>query len=553
MTEAVLGGAIDADISAAELSPRGASLLGGEALAGFSSGSGSTIDDNGHAHSCRYLHTVSLDASSDAESTRAYERLPQAPLRYLVRYFETSLTDLLDTSHIPAITEILVKRFCAAFTITDAAAEKYESLVFAYLSGVDDSEIANTINLTTTSAQNTRSRFFALLKKEIGQSEVTNLLSTILEADPTSISVTDLVLYREPRYGRTYTRSSSAVSEGDYQDGFSEDWEPLLIIPEDDVTDYQGEQLKEVYFNADLVKDYMHRAAKRPILKAEQEVALMEQIEAGVFAQAVLAGDFTYDAQVDDKELSELIAIGHEAHNIMIESNLRLAISIAAKFRGGPLDFSDLIQEANDGLMHAVEMFDARKGFKFSTYATGWIRQTILRAIADKGYDIRVPVHMREVISKIGTFERNFYQDNNRLPTDSEIAKELKITEIKVRKARDANKTGSPLRLEAIVGEDAELLDFIDDPGAQDITDQVINDDASRIIHEILSSFSEREQFVLRHRFGLGGAKEMSLDEIARKLRITGPGARHIQEKTLSKLRHPSRAIRLRNLLSSDA
>jgi RNA polymerase primary sigma factor len=298
---------------------------------------------------------------------------------------------------------------------------------------------------------------------------------------------------------------------------------------------------------SDLVRIYLREIGRVPLLTAEDEVELAKSIEAGLFAEEKLA-DGLPCAGAGRPELALLAAEGLRAKQRLIEANLRLVVSIAKRYIGRGLGFLDLIQEGNLGLIRAVEKFDYTKGYKFSTYATWWIRQAITRAIADQARTIRIPVHMVETINKMARVQRQLHQDLGREATAQEIAAEMGLPADRV--AEIQRVAQEPVSLQAPIGEeDSDLGDFIED------TDAVVPIEAAAFIMlqdqlaQILDTLSGREQKIIQLRFGLTDGHPRTLEEVGREFGVTRERIRQIESKTLAKLRHPSRAQVLRGYL----
>jgi RNA polymerase primary sigma factor len=298
---------------------------------------------------------------------------------------------------------------------------------------------------------------------------------------------------------------------------------------------------------SDLVRIYLREIGRVPLLTAEDEVELAKAIEAGLFADEKLAGGHPCRG-ARQAELSLLAAEGLRAKQRLIEANLRLVVSIAKRYIGRGLSFLDLIQEGNLGLIRAVEKFDYTKGYKFSTYATWWIRQAITRAIADQARTIRIPVHMVETINKMARVQRQLHQDLGREATPGEIGAEMGLSATRV--AEIQRIAQEPVSLQAPIGEeDSDLGDFIED------TDAVVPMEAAAFImlqdqlEQILDSLSGREQKIIQLRFGLTDGHPRTLEEVGREFGVTRERIRQIESKTLAKLRHPSRAQVLRGYL----
>ena len=301
---------------------------------------------------------------------------------------------------------------------------------------------------------------------------------------------------------------------------------------------------------ADPVKDYLKQIGKVALLNAEQEVSLAWRIEAGLFAEEKLS-TLTQREKTTKlaRELHEIAKDGQRAKNHLLGANLRLVVSLAKRYTGRGMQFLDLIQEGNLGLIRAVEKFDYTKGFKFSTYATWWIRQAITRAMADQARTIRIPVHMVEVINKLARVQRQMLQDLGREPTPEELARELDMTPEKVVEVQKYGR--EPISLHTPLGEDgdSEFGDLIEDTEAVVPADAVGFTMLQRQLESLLDSLSEREAGVIRMRFGLGDGLPKTLDQIGDTFGVTRERIRQIESKTMAKLRHPSRSQALRDYL----
>jgi len=301
---------------------------------------------------------------------------------------------------------------------------------------------------------------------------------------------------------------------------------------------------------ADPVKDYLKQIGKVALLNAEQEVELAWRIEAGLFAEEKLSTLSTSQKTTKlARELHEIAKDGQRAKNHLLGANLRLVVSLAKRYTGRGMQFLDLIQEGNLGLIRAVEKFDYTKGFKFSTYATWWIRQAITRAMADQARTIRIPVHMVEVINKLARVQRQMLQDLGREPTPEELARELDMTPEKVVEVQKYGR--EPISLHTPLGEDgdSEFGDLIEDTEAVVPADAVGFTMLQRQLEALLDSLSEREAGVIRMRFGLGDGMPKTLDQIGDTFGVTRERIRQIESKTMAKLRHPSRSQALRDYL----
>ncbi len=303
---------------------------------------------------------------------------------------------------------------------------------------------------------------------------------------------------------------------------------------------------------SDTVRVYLREIGRVPLLNARQEVMLAQKIEAGREAAARL--DAAYESgealdQAGQRHLERVEAAGFAARKHLIEANLRLVISIARRYANRGMHFLDLIQEGNLGLMRAVEKFDYTKGFKFSTYATWWIRQAITRAIADQARTIRIPVHMVETINALTRVQRRLTQDLGREPTAEEIGAELDMAAERVKEVLKISQ--DPVSLETPIGEeaDSELGDFIEDPDAPKPVDAAAESMMRDELMRVLDSLSERERRVIELRFGLVDGRARTLEEVGRIFGVTRERIRQIEHKTLAKLRHPNRSASLRDYL----
>ncbi|WP_460852929.1 RNA polymerase sigma factor [Nocardioides montaniterrae] len=321
-----------------------------------------------------------------------------------------------------------------------------------------------------------------------------------------------------------------------------------FVVSAADETDEPAQQVMVAGATADPVKDYLKQIGKVPLLNAELEVELATRIEAGLFADEKLAKGGKISAKLQD-ELEWISEDGKRAKNHLLEANLRLVVSLAKRYTGRGMLFLDLIQEGNLGLIRAVEKFDYTKGYKFSTYATWWIRQAITRAMADQARTIRIPVHMVEVINKLARVQRQMLQDLGREPTPEELAKELDMTPEKVVEVQKYGR--EPISLHTPLGEDgdSEFGDLIEDSEAIVPADAVSFTLLQEQLHAVLDTLSEREAGVVSMRFGLTDGQPKTLDEIGKVYGVTRERIRQIESKTMSKLRHPSRSQVLRDYL----
>ena len=339
--------------------------------------------------------------------------------------------------------------------------------------------------------------------------------------------------------GRNLTEDAIPASKG------------AFTMKDSDESDEPAVRVHVAGATADPVKDYLKQIGKVPLLNAEEEVELARRIEAGLYAQHILESG-SLDKAKDRMYMRELKLIsrdGQQAKNHLLEANLRLVVSLAKRYTGRGMLFLDLIQEGNLGLVRAVEKFDFTKGFKFSTYATWWIRQAITRAMADQARTIRIPVHMVEVINKLARVQRQMLQDLGREPTTIELAKELDMTEEKVIEVQKYGR--EPISLHTPLGEDgdSEFGDLIEDSEAVVPADAVGFTLLQEQLRQVLDTLSEREAGVVAMRFGLTDGQTKTLDEIGKVYGVTRERIRQIESKTMSKLRHPSRSQVLRDYL----
>ena len=321
-----------------------------------------------------------------------------------------------------------------------------------------------------------------------------------------------------------------------------------FVLSDEDDADEPAAQVAQAGATADPVKDYLKQIGKVPLLNAEQEVELAKRIEAGLFAEDKLNVPASPNPKLR-RELEVIAADGRRAKNHLLEANLRLVVSLAKRYTGRGMLFLDLIQEGNLGLIRAVEKFDYTKGYKFSTYATWWIRQAITRAMADQARTIRIPVHMVEVINKLARVQRQMLQDLGREPTPDELAKELDMSPEKVIEVQKYGR--EPISLHTPLGEDgdSEFGDLIEDSEAIVPADAVSFTLLQEQLHSVLDTLSEREAGVVSMRFGLTDGQPKTLDEIGKVYGVTRERIRQIESKTMSKLRHPSRSQVLRDYL----
>jgi RNA polymerase primary sigma factor len=375
------------------------------------------------------------------------------------------------------------------------------------------------------------------------------LAEIAVEAEVVAVEVAEIAVVADPAV-------ADADADGDAVDGdvpaVAADGEKAddgaFTLSDSDEADEPVQQVVVAGATADPVKDYLKQIGKVPLLNAEQEVELAKRIEAGLFAEEKLNSGERFNAQLR-KELEWIAEDGRRAKNHLLEANLRLVVSLAKRYTGRGMLFLDLIQEGNLGLIRAVEKFDYTKGYKFSTYATWWIRQAITRAMADQARTIRIPVHMVEVINKLARVQRQMLQDLGREPTPEELAKELDMTPEKVVEVQKYGR--EPISLHTPLGEegDSEFGDLIEDSEAVVPADAVSFTLLQEQLHQVLDTLSEREAGVVSMRFGLTDGQPKTLDEIGKVYGVTRERIRQIESKTMSKLRHPSRSQVLRDYL----
>ena len=348
------------------------------------------------------------------------------------------------------------------------------------------------------------------------------------------------------------------VMDNDEEDYESEDVDDLDEDEEDENSvEDEISQLEQTFANAshtkinDPVKMYLKEIGQIPLLNPKQEPVIAKAIQDGEDARAKLAAEPDLSDE-EKKELNRISVEGEQAKQLLISSNLRLVVSIAKKYVGRGMLFLDLIQEGNCGLIKAVEKFDYTKGFKFSTYATWWIRQSITRAIADQARTIRIPVHMVETINKLTRIQRQLVQDLGRDPLPEEIAE--KMEGISAEKVRDIQKIAlDPVSLETPIGEedDSHLGDFIEDKETLSPDDYTNNQLLKDEINAVLQGLTEREEKVLRLRFGLYDGRTRTLEEVGKEFNVTRERIRQIEAKALRKLKHPNRSKRLKDFVKS--
>jgi len=352
---------------------------------------------------------------------------------------------------------------------------------------------------------------------------------------------------KAPAEAETEAAEAPAAEAKDAKEEESDESAGFVYSDADD-DDAPAQQVVTAGATADPVKDYLKQIGKVALLNAEQEVELAKRIETGLYAEQLIKNGAEYKGK-EKREMDWIISDGRRAKNHLLEANLRLVVSLAKRYTGRGMLFLDLIQEGNLGLIRAVEKFDYTKGFKFSTYATWWIRQAITRAMADQARTIRIPVHMVEVINKLARVQRQMLQDLGREPTPEELAKELDMTPEKVVEVQKYGR--EPISLHTPLGEDgdSEFGDLIEDSEAIVPADAVSFTLLQEQLRQVLDTLSEREAGVVAMRFGLQDGQPKTLDEIGKVYGVTRERIRQIESKTMSKLRHPSRSQVLRDYL----
>lgn len=405
--------------------------------------------------------------------------------------------------------------------------------------------VADDDSATTTSAKKPAKRTATKKAKVVPKKTATateNVNEEELDIEPGDAEIMDDSLTEVGESISTSKGKKSDAKEGE------KDEESGFVYSDADDDDAPAQQVATAGATADPVKDYLKQIGKVALLNAEQEVELAKRIEAGLFAEEKLNGEIKLDSKLR-RELEWIAHDGRRAKNHLLEANLRLVVSLAKRYTGRGMLFLDLIQEGNLGLIRAVEKFDYTKGYKFSTYATWWIRQAITRAMADQARTIRIPVHMVEVINKLARVQRQMLQDLGREPTPEELAKELDMTPEKVVEVQKYGR--EPISLHTPLGEDgdSEFGDLIEDSEAVVPADAVSFTLLQEQLHSVLDTLSEREAGVVSMRFGLTDGQPKTLDEIGKVYGVTRERIRQIESKTMSKLRHPSRSQVLRDYL----
>lgn len=365
---------------------------------------------------------------------------------------------------------------------------------------------------------------------EQGYLTTDDILELLPEIEDNLDALEELYISLEEEGIQVYTNGDAPAEEDDDEETLPD----LTAIPSDDTISLYFGEIRPI-----------------PLLTPEQEVALAKRIEAGEEATQKLQNSENQPVDPNEHEkLRHLLEDGEEARHILVQSNSRLVISIAKKYTGQGVPFLDLIQEGNLGLMKAAEKFDYRRGNRFSTYATWWIRQSITRALADQGRTIRVPVHMNDRIRRVYGVAQSLEQELERKPNPEEIAREMNLSTPQVKQALQASR--QPLSLEKPVGEegDSELGQFVEDDRVPDPVEEATRFMLREDVEELLHSLTPREERILRMRYGLGGTKRHTLKQVGKKFGLTRERIRQIEQEALRKLRHPRRSGKLRNYLT---
>ncbi|ASR35464.1 RNA polymerase subunit sigma [Prauserella marina] len=384
------------------------------------------------------------------------------------------------------------------------------------------------------------------LGEDIDASELEDVDLADLEVESVEVDVVDATVTEETEESEGEEEASSGTKPRSSND-------PDFVWDEEESEALrQARKDAELTASADSVRAYLKQIGKVALLNAEEEVELAKRIEAGLYAaERVRVAEDEGEKLTTQmrRDLKWIVRDGERAKSHLLEANLRLVVSLAKRYTGRGMAFLDLIQEGNLGLIRAVEKFDYTKGFKFSTYATWWIRQAITRAMADQARTIRIPVHMVEVINKLGRIQRELLQDLGREPTPEELAKEMDISPEKVLEIQQYAR--EPISLDQTIGDegDSQLGDFIEDSEAVVAVDAVSFTLLQDQLQSVLQTLSEREAGVVRLRFGLTDGQPRTLDEIGQVYGVTRERIRQIESKTMSKLRHPSRSQVLRDYL----
>ncbi|MFE6255381.1 RNA polymerase sigma factor [Agromyces sp. NPDC057865] len=461
----------------------------------------------------------------------------------------------------PAATRTTAAKSTAAKTATKATAATSAAKTKASAAKTGTTKAAASKSAATPATKKPRTSTAKAGAKPKGRAKAGAAGDDEDELDPEDLEEVDVEVGAEAAEGTADAASEGEADAEGAGDADEEDAKPAVAVEphptgalvlravddEDEVPVYSSAITGAT---ADPVKDYLKQIGKVALLNAAEEVELAMRIEAGLFAEEKLShmSDAEKRSQLG-RELQWVAKDGQRAKSHLLGANLRLVVSLAKRYTGRGMQFLDLIQEGNLGLIRAVEKFDYTKGFKFSTYATWWIRQAITRAMADQARTIRIPVHMVEVINKLARVQRQMLQDLGREPTPEELSKELDMTPEKVIEVQKYGR--EPISLHTPLGEDgdSEFGDLIEDTEAVVPADAVGFTMLQKQLESLLDSLSEREAGVIRMRFGLGDGMPKTLDQIGDTFGVTRERIRQIESKTMAKLRHPSRSQSLRDYL----
>ncbi|HLS49842.1 MAG TPA: RNA polymerase sigma factor [Actinomycetaceae bacterium] len=496
-----------------------------------------------HAQKSADRNRVSAATTARVETTASVEEVKKTPAKKAAPTKTTTKTPAKKSTSTTKTTTSTVKKTTAKKAATTKSTAKAPAKATAAKTTAAKTTTAKattkTASATKTSAAATKTKAATAKatapKKAAAKKATTKKTATepVVEADETAEELPEST--EQPT-----TEAKAATSETSTESGF--------VVSDSDEDDEPIQQVVTAGATADPVKDYLKQIGRVALLNAEQEVELAKRIEAGLFAEERLANDETITGKLK-RELQWIANDGKLAKNHLLEANLRLVVSLAKRYTGRGMLFLDLIQEGNLGLIRAVEKFDYTKGYKFSTYATWWIRQAITRAMADQARTIRIPVHMVEVINKLARVQRQMLQDLGREPTPEELAKELDMTPERVVEVQKYGR--EPISLHTPLGEDgdSEFGDLIEDAEAVVPAEAVSFTLLQEQLHAVLDTLSEREAGVVSMRFGLTDGQPKTLDEIGKVYGVTRERIRQIESKTMSKLRHPSRSQVLRDYL----
>ncbi len=497
----------------------------------------------------------SVDSQQLRTALVAAEITPKRMKAVLRSLEEQGIHVTLDTEHAHRAVAATSARRTTTASATKKAAAKKTAGASASHAGTAKTAAAGTTR-TAASAAAAPAKKAAAKKtavKKTAAKTADSPAGEAVEGDDAEVTPEDIDLAVEAEVVVADTDEGGDNPDDDTKAAAAKDGEEVeesagFVIRQDDEDDAPAQQVVTAGATADPVKDYLKQIGKVALLNAEQEVELAKRIEAGLFAEEQLNAGGKMDMKLK-RELWWIAQDGKNAKNHLLEANLRLVVSLAKRYTGRGMLFLDLIQEGNLGLIRAVEKFDYTKGFKFSTYATWWIRQAITRAIADQARTIRIPVHMVETMNKVMRIQRQLLQELGREPTVDEIAAKVELTSDRVREIQRLGQ--EPVSLETPVGDDDDsfLGDFVEDPNATAPATAAARALLTEAIEEALEELNDRERQVVRLRFGLDDGQVRTLEEVGREFGVTRERIRQIESKTLAKLRHPTRSQRLRDYL----